>query len=39
MTQPAPVDLLTVEEEINEQTAKLRFDVPLLTGRLVAATE
>lgn len=33
-------DLLTVaEEEIDEQTAELRFDIPLLTGRLVAATE
>ena len=33
-------DLLTVEEEeIDEQTAELRFDIPLLTERLVAATE
>jgi dienelactone hydrolase len=33
-------DLLTAEEEeIDEQTAELRFDIPLLTERLVAATE
>lgn len=33
-------DLLTAEEEqIDEQTAQLRFDIPLLTERLVAATE
>jgi dienelactone hydrolase len=33
-------DLLTAAEEaIDEQTAKLRFDIPLLTERLVAATE
>jgi dienelactone hydrolase len=33
-------DLLTAEEEqIDEQTAALRFDIPLLTERLVAATE
>jgi dienelactone hydrolase len=34
------LDLLTEEEEaIDEQTAELRFDIPLLTERLVAATE
>lgn len=33
-------DLLTAEEEqIDERTAALRFDIPLLTERLVAATE
>jgi len=33
-------DLLTEkEEEIDAVTAELRFDIPLLTGRLVAATE
>lgn len=33
-------DLLTEEEEeIDEQTAELRFDIPLLTNRLVAATQ
>jgi len=33
-------DLLTAEEEeLDEQTAELRFDIPLLTERLVAATE
>jgi dienelactone hydrolase len=33
-------DLLTEkEEEIDELTAELRFDIPLLTDRLVAATE
>jgi dienelactone hydrolase len=33
-------DLLTEEEEaIDAQTAELRFDIPLLTDRLVAATE
>jgi len=33
-------DLLTEkEEEIDELTAELRFDIPLLTERLVAATE
>lgn len=33
-------DLLTKEEEeIDAVTAKLRFDIPLLTSRLVAATE
>ena len=33
-------DLLTArEEEIDELTAELRFDIPLLTERLIAATE
>jgi putative phosphoribosyl transferase len=33
-------DLLSEEEEaVDEQTAELRFDIPLLTDRLVAATE
>jgi putative phosphoribosyl transferase len=33
-------DLLTEEEEeIDAQTAELRFDIPLLTNRLVAATQ
>ncbi len=33
-------DLLTEsEEQIDEQTAELRFDIPLLTDRLVAVTE
>jgi len=33
-------DLLTAEEErIDERTAQLRFDIGLLSGRLVAATE
>ena len=34
------MDLLTQEEErIDAQTAHLRFDIPLLAGRLVAASE
>ena len=33
-------DLLTEQEEaVDSQTAELRFDIPLLTARLVAATE
>jgi len=34
------LDLLTADEEaIDERTAELRFDIPLLADRLVAATE
>ncbi|HVZ32697.1 MAG TPA: dienelactone hydrolase family protein, partial [Polyangiaceae bacterium] len=33
-------DLLTEDEEaLDEQTAELRFDIPLLTSRLISATE
>src|SRR5438105_1564183 len=33
-------DLLTSEEEVEDvQTARLRFDIPLLAGRLVAAID
>src|ERR1051326_8009716 len=34
------IDLLTVEEEaVDLRTTRLRFDIPLLSGRLAAATD